>query len=324
MREENRWRPKAPREQLIKRAAILAKIRRFFADKQVLEVETPLLSQATVPDPALESITASIRDPRSSKTLTYYLQTSPEYAMKRLLAAGSGSIYQMSKAFRQDEWGRLHNPEFTLLEWYRLDFDHHALMTEVDELLQTLLQTLPAERYSYLEAFERVLGLNPHEAEENELEDCARRQEGIQINGQLSRDGWLHLLMSHCLEPELGKDRPTFIYDFPVSQAALARIRPGKPPLASRFEVYYRGIELGNGFHELKASDEQRARFLNDLESRRNQGLETVPLDERLLAALDHGLPDCAGVAMGVDRLIMLALGCERIEEVMSFTFEQA
>lgn len=319
--EKIEWRPTAKMEELVKRAAILAKIRAFFAERQVLEVETPLLSQATVPDPALQSISASVRDPRTSCDRTYYLQTSPEYAMKRLLAAGSGSIYQLGKAFRQEEWGRLHNPEFTLLEWYRLDFDHHALMNEVDELLQTLLQTPSAERYSYGEAFEDILGINPHEADEKALEDCAKRQEGIQIDGQLNRDGWLHLLMSHCLEPKLGEVRPVFIYDFPASQASLARIRPGKPPLASRFEVYYRGMELGNGFHELQSAAEQRARFLRDLENRREQGLPAVPLDERLLAALDQGLPDCAGIAIGVDRLVMQALGCQRIEEVLSFSF---
>lgn len=318
------WQPAAPIEMLRKRAAILAQIRAFFAERAVLEVETPLLSHATVPDPYILSITATLRDPCSSHDLTCYLQTSPEYAMKRLLAAGSGSIYQLCKAFRQDELGRLHNPEFTILEWYRLDFDHHALMNEVDEFLQTLMQTPPAERYSYAEAFERFLGINPHEAGEKALEDCARRQRGIEMSGALSRDGWLNLLMSHCIEPRLGQDRPAFIYDFPASQAALSRIRVEKPPVASRFEVYFQGIELGNGFHELQASQEQRARFLGDLDYRKQTGVPLVPLDERLLAALSHGLPDCAGIAMGVDRIVMLALGCKGIEEILSFNFEQA
>lgn len=320
----NPWQPAASIEMLHKRAAILAKIRDFFAKREVLEVETPLLCQTTVPDPYILSIPATVRDPRSSRDKTCYLQTSPEYAMKRLLAAGAGSIYQMCKAFRQDELGRLHNPEFTILEWYRLGFDHHALMDEVDELFQTLMQTPPAERYSYAEAFKRFLGINPHEKGKEALEACARQQGGIAMEGELDRDGWLNLLMSHCVEPHLGKDRPAFIYDFPASQAALARLRPENPPVASRFEVYYQGIELGNGFHELQASEEQRSRFVRDLEFRSQNEIPLVPLDERLLAALSHGLPDCAGIAIGVDRLVMLALGCKSIEDILSFNFEQA
>jgi lysyl-tRNA synthetase class 2 len=318
------WQPAASFEMLHKRAAILAKIRAFFAERGVLEVETPLLCETTVPDPYILSIPAEVRDPRLSQTKTCYLQTSPEYAMKRLLAAGSGSIYQLCKAFRQDELGRLHNPEFTILEWYRLDFDHHALMNEVDELFKGVMQTPPAERLSYAEAFDNFLGLNPHTAEKEELEACARHQAGIEMQGELSRDGWLNLLMSHCIEPHLGQKQPAFIYDFPASQAALARLRPGKPPLASRFEVYYQGIELGNGFHELQASEEQRSRFVRDLDFRAEHKIPLVPLDERLLAALSHGLPDCSGIAIGIDRLIMLALGCKAIEEVLSFNFAQA
>lgn len=319
-----KWQPSASLEMLKKRAAILAKIRAFFATREVLEVETPLLAHATVPDPYILSIPASIRDPHSSQENTYYLQTSPEYAMKRLLAAGCGSIYQICKAFRQDELGRLHNPEFTILEWYRLRFDHHALMDEVDDLFHTLLQTPAADRYTYTQAFEHFLGINPHTASLRMLEDCARAQTEIILNATLERDGWLNLLMSHGIEPHLGPDRPAFIYDFPASQAALARLRPGNPALASRFEVYYHGIELGNGFHELQDAKEQRARFLRDLDQRNQQGIPTVPLDERFLAALNHGLPDCAGIAIGIDRLVMLALGAEKIEELISFSFENA
>lgn len=309
------WKPSATIETLRKRAALLARIREFFAARQVLEVETPLLSQATVPDPHILSIPATVGQQ------TCYLQTSPEYAMKRLLAAGSGSIYQISKAFRLDEKGRLHNPEFTIVEWYRLGFDHHALMDDVDALLQILLACPPAERLSYGEAFKHRLGIDPHTAEIKILEACAK---GLSFQGELDRDGWLHLLMSHFIEPQLGQDRPVFIYDFPATQAALARIREGNPALASRFEVYYRGIELGNGFHELQVSNEQRARFEKDLKYRATHQLPTVPLDEHLLAALANGLPDCAGIAMGVDRLVMLALSCERVEEVMSFGFSRA
>ncbi len=317
------WQPSASLLNLRKRAAILAKIRAFFAERSVLEVETPLLSQATVSNPHILSIAATVSDPHSAQTKLCYLQTSPEYAMKRLLAAGSGSIYQICKAFRQDERGRLHNPEFTILEWYRLDFDHYALMTEVDELFQVLLQTPPGRRYSYAEAFEHFLGINPHSADEKALQACAR-QAGIEMTGKLDRDGWLDLLLSHAIEPHLGKNAPTFIYDFPASQAALARLRLENPPLASRFEVYYQGIELGNGFHELQGETEQRSRFVEDLAYRQKHQLPPVPLDERLLAALNHGLPNCAGIAIGVDRLVMLALGESSLEKSMSFHFEEA
>lgn len=323
-KKAEQWRPSASLEVLRKRAAILATIRAFFAQRDVLEVETPLLSHATVSAPHVQSITAMVPGPGPANTICY-LQTSPEYAMKRLLAAGSGSIYQLCKAFRQDELGRLHNPEFTMLEWYRIGFDHHALMGEVDALLQVLMQTPPAARYSYAEAFKQFLHINPLEASEEALEACARQQNGLMMEGTLDRDGWLHLLMSHCIEPQLGKDRPVFIYDFPASQAALARIRPEESPaVASRFEVYYRGIELGNGFHELQSSTEQRARFMADLEYRAQNKMPLVPLDEQLLSALEQGLPACAGVAMGVDRLVMLALGCSSIEAALSFGFERA
>ncbi len=318
------WRPSAKVEFLKKRAALLAQIRSFFAERGVLEVETPLLSHGTVTDPFILSISAAVRNPRSSQDQTCYLQTSPEYAMKRLLAAGSGCIYQICKAFRQDELGRLHNPEFTMLEWYRVGFDHHALMDEVDALLQFLMRTQPAERYSYQQVFERFLGIDPHEASLDALQACAEQQKEIQVAATLERDGWLQLLLSHCIEPQLGDERPVFIYDFPASQAALARLRQGLPPLASRFEVFYRGIELGNGFHELQFAEEQRARFLQNLEDRKKQGAPKVPIDERLLAALAQGLPDCAGIAMGVDRLVMLAVGCQRIEEILSFEFGRA
>jgi len=318
------WRPCASVEMLRKRANLIAKIREFFTERNVLEVETPLLCHATVTNPYILSIPAIVRDPQSNQDKISYLQTSPEYAMKRLLAAGSGSIYQMCKAFRQDELGRIHNPEFTILEWYRLDFDHHALMDEVDDLLHLLIQCPRAERYSYAQAFQKFLSIDPHLASEKELEICAREQSEIQMQGDLSRDGWLNLLMSHCIEPQIGKDRPAFIYDFPASQAALSRIRAENPPVASRVEVYYNGIELGNGFHELQSAEEQRARFVKDLEYRQQNNLPLVPIDEYLLSALSHGLPDCAGIAVGIDRLIMIALGAKSLEEVLSFNFSNA
>lgn len=315
------WQPAASMAALHKRAALLSEIRSFFAKRQVLEVETPLLSQTTAPDPHIQSISATV------DKQTYYLQTSPEFAMKRLLSAGSGAIYQICKAFRLDEKGHLHNPEFTMLEWYRLGFDHHALMDEVDVLLQALFQCGPAERISYGEVFKRFLRVDPHSADVKTLKACAKTFDGQQsapsFEGELDRDGWLDFLMSHCITTHLGQTAPVFIYDYPASQAALARIRKGTPPLASRFEVYYRGIEIGNGFHELKAPDEQRRRFEKNLEYRRDHQLPAVPLDEHLLAALAHGLPDCAGIAMGVDRMLMLALGYKSLEDVISFDFSR-
>jgi lysyl-tRNA synthetase class 2 len=253
-----------------------------------------------------------------------YLQTSPEYAMKRLLAMGSGSIYQISKAFRQGEVGRLHNPEFTMLEWYRLGFDHHALMNDVDTLLQRTLKTAPAERVSYADVFMKHLGINPHYASAAELEQIAKQQ-SIHLTGTLpDRDAWLDLLWTHCLEPVVGQVRPIFLYDFPSSQASLAKIRPTNPPVASRFEVYFKGLELANGFHELQDAAEQAARFEKDQAFRKQHGFPDKAIDPRFLAALQSGLPDCAGVALGVDRLVMLALGCERISECVSFAFERA
>jgi lysyl-tRNA synthetase class 2 len=318
------WQPTASIQNLKTRAALLRKIREFFAARQVMEVETPLLCHTSVPDPYILSIPANVRDPHSGKDLTCYLQTSPEYAMKRLLAAGSGSIYQLCKAFRQDELGRIHNPEFTILEWYRLDFDHHLLMDEISELFKVLMPIEKTERFTYAELFQKYLQLNPHTESLEMLEACARQHVNLELKHSLSRDGWLQILMSEVIETQIGQDYPTFVYDFPASQASLARVRPENPPVASRFEVYYRGIELGNGFHELQSEPEQRMRFLKDLEQRAAEGVVAMPLDERLLAALKHGLPACAGIALGVDRLLMLASNLKAIEEIMSFNFATA
>jgi lysyl-tRNA synthetase class 2 len=318
------WRPTASRASLERRAHLLAVTRAFFADRGVLEVETPVLGRAPVPDLHLDSFAV----PTSRGTR--WLQTSPEYAMKRLLAAGSGPIYQISKAFRDGEVGRRHNPEFTLLEWYRPGFDFHALMDEMDAYLATTLVAKPAERRSYGEIFHDALGIDPHRATAAELE--ARGVEaGLDAPADLDRDDRLQLLLAHCIEPELGRAdgpglRPTFLYDFPASQAALARIRddPGRPPVAERFEVFLEGMELANGFHELTDAAEQRRRFEAELDKRRAAGKPALPLDERFLAALETGLPDCAGVALGLDRLVMLAVGADRLEDVLAFPDDRA
>jgi lysyl-tRNA synthetase class 2 len=314
------WRPTALLSTLQKRAEIINTIRDFFCARNVLEVETPLLSYTTVTDPHVLSIPA-IFQRNGEKAETVFLQTSPEYAMKRLLAAGSGAIFQICKAFRQGDVGRIHNPEFTMLEWYRPGFDHHALMNEMDELLQLILQTAPAERLSYQAAFEKFVSINPHTASQLELANCAKHH-GIDFVGADSgeKNIWLDLILTHCIEPYIGQERPVFLYDFPITQAALAKIRDAEnPPVASRFEVYFKNIELANGFHELQNAEEQRARFTKDLIAREQQGIISVPIDELFLSALTAGLPDCSGVALGVDRLVMLALQHEALSDAMSF-----
>ena len=313
------WQPTAALHVLRKRAEIIDIIRQFFKERCVLEVDTPLLSSATVTDPYVLSIPALCLD--TGREYLGYLQTSPEYAMKRLLAAGIGSIYQICKAFRQGDCGKLHHPEFTLLEWYRPGFDHHALMDEMDILLQAIFTTPAAERLSYQQVFMQFVGIDPHVASVDDVMQCVR-QHGIHFNSQTATDynTGLDLLLTHCIGPQLGHDCPLFLYDFPITQAALAKIRYTEiPPVASRFEVYFKGIELANGFHELQDAKEQRKRFLQDLAYRKEHNIQQVPLDEKLLAALAAGLPDCAGVALGIDRLVMLALGKQSVAEVMSF-----
>jgi lysyl-tRNA synthetase class 2 len=283
-----------------------------------LEVDTPLMCRTSVTDPFIDSVPALYQSHPNSDAERFYLQTSPEYAMKRLLAAGSGSIYQICKAFRQAETGRMHNPEFTMLEWYRIGFDQQQLINEVDDLLQMILHTAPEHKITYQQLFQAFLTIDPLTASLEELQTCALNN-NINIDAEISdRDTWLNLLMTHCIEPQLGMDKPFFIYDFPVSQAALARINPDKKT-AARFEVYYKGLELANGFHELQNADEQRRRFEKNNAARIAAQLIPMPLDELFLASLQAGLPDCSGVALGVDRLVMLALGKSSIHDVMSF-----
>lgn len=303
------WEPTASLDHLKRRAEILRMIRSFFNEKGLLEVETPLLANATVTDPYVNGIAISNGS---------FLQTSPEYAMKRLLAAGVGSIFQICKAFRENDIGALHNPEFTLLEWYRVGFNHHDLMNEMDELLSLVLNSLPAQRLSCLDAYEKYVGINPHEATLEELEQKVSMLINYSPVTRL-RITYLELLFTHCIQPNLGFDKPCFLYDFPICQAALAKIRFEYPPVASRFEVYVKGVELANGFHELQDAREQRARFEKDLMIRKVNQLEERAIDEYFLAALLSGLPDCSGVALGIDRLVMLALGCSSVSETMSF-----
>lgn len=317
------WRPTATQEALRHRALLLARVRAFFADRHVLEVETPILSSAGVSDPQIEPLATQIRGMRGR----FFLSTSPEFPMKRLLAAGSGDIYQLCKVFRDAERGRWHNPEFTMLEWYRVGFDDATLMSEVETLIADLLapdRTLePAERLTYADAMRRHAAVDPHTGSDGELEDAAASH-GIVCDAKLDRDAKLDLLMGLVVGPKLGHDRPAFICDYPASQASLARLKPGLPAVAARFELYLDGIELANGFHELSHAQEQRDRFDRDLATRRDRGLIEPPMDERLLAALAAGMPDCAGVALGFDRLVALTLGTTRLSQAMAFSIDNA
>jgi lysyl-tRNA synthetase class 2 len=317
------WQPSASFDHLRLRANIIRAIREFFAARNVMEVETPLMCHTSVTDPFIQSIPALFQAHPNEAEQRYYLQTSPEYAMKRLLAAGSGPIYQITKAFRQGEVGRHHNPEFSMLEWYQPNFDHHQLMDEMDELLQRILHVAKAERRTYGELFQTILAIDPHTATKEVLAATAAKHH-ITIHGDISGiNTWLELLMTHCIEPRIGLDTPCFIYDFPAAQAALARIQPGNPPTAARFEVYFKGMELANGFHELQDAPEQRKRFENNLVTRQQLNLNSLPIDEFFIAALQHGLPDCAGVALGIDRLVMMALQTNTIQDVLSFDFSR-
>lgn len=319
------WQPTTTHEARVARAALLRLIRDFFYTRNVLEVDTPLLSAGTVTDEHLDAFETPFHFSSTGEPVRLFLQTSPEYAMKRLLCAQSGSIYQICKAFRHEGEGRWHNPEFTMLEWYRIDFDHFALMNEVDELLQLVLNTHPGEQVSYQQTFIEYLDIDPLNTSDEDLVDVMAK-ESIDIHAPeaLSFDSKLQLLFSYCIEPKIGQQRPCFIYNFPASQAALAKINESDPRVADRFEVYFKGVELANGFNELSAAQEQRSRFQKDNEKRLQAGLATKPIDENFLCALEAGLPSCAGVALGVDRLLMLKIGAHRIQEVISFPVSSA
>ncbi len=326
------WRPAASVETLQLRARIISRLRTFLDSQGVLEVETPLLSRCAATDVHLRSLATRYTGPGAPDGQTLYLHTSPEFPMKRLLAAGSGSIYQLCKVFRDGESGRLHNPEFTLLEWYQTGDDHHALMERIAALasnaLHGLLDLAPTEKITYRDAFLRYAGVDP-------FADAAGLIAWVQRHGVHppdavgalpadDLDGWRDLVLTHAVEPNLGRGRLMFLYDYPVSQAALACVRPGAPPLAERFELYLEGVEVANGYHELTDALELGHRFDTDLQRRQGLGLDAVPRDERLLAALAHGLPDCSGVAIGIDRLIMLAAGIREINTVLAFPLERA
>ena len=319
------WTPSASVDALRQRAQFLARIRQFFAVRDVLEVETPLLSSGTITDVHLEAFETVFHSPVKPDSQTLYLQTSPEFAMKRLLCAGSGSIFQISKAFRNEEAGRHHNPEFTLLEWYRVGFDDRQLMDELDALVQHLLACERADRISYQQVFKQHLQCDPLTADVATLRALASTKGFTDIAAnETNRDTLLQLLFSQCIEPLIGQQRPCMVYHFPASQAALAKLEQSDRRVARRFELYYQGLELANGFHELSDHQEQRDRFKQDNQLRQVMGRHAKPIDRHFLAALQAGMPDCAGVAVGVDRLLMLALGKSDIAEVMSFSVDNA
>ncbi|GLX78098.1 elongation factor P--(R)-beta-lysine ligase [Thalassotalea insulae] len=309
------------------RADYLNTIRSFFLEKNVVEVETPLLSQGTVTDVHLEAFDSRY-DFLSSKCegTHLFLQTSPEFAMKRLLASGYGSIYQICKAFRYEEAGRFHNPEFTMLEWYRIGFDHFHLMEEVSELLQQVLACKPASKISYQQAFQQYLNIDPLDTSLSELKQLMTEQNilGDWIAEETDHDVLLQVLFSECIEPKIGQQTPCFVYHYPSSQSALAKISALDNRVAERFECYFKGVELANGFNELTDACEQVERFEKDNQHRRKLGKAEKPIDNRFIAALTEGLPQCSGVALGVDRLLMLALETNTIAETMTFNIDKA
>jgi lysyl-tRNA synthetase class 2 len=304
---------------------MLAVLRDYFAAAGVLEVETPLACRTAGTDPHLKPMAARYAGPGAPRGISLYLQTSPEFAMKRLLADGNGPIYQICKAFRNGEAGRLHNPEFTLLEWYRPGYDLPLLMDEVAQVLRLALDQpdLGRETLTYAQAFEQQLGIDVFALTPERLQRVAVDHHVLGADVlTLDRDGWLDLLLSHLVQPRLGDSALCFVTDYPATQAALARLNPDGRT-AARFEIFYRGIELANGYVELVDVDEQAARFEADNCARRAQRLPAIRVDRHLLAALEHGLPECAGVAIGLDRVLMLRLAQDDLDAVLGFSFER-
>ena len=331
--KQAQWKPACDIELLRLRASVLSAIRAFFEQRSVLEVETPLLCHATGTDPQLDFFSSyyhCVPNEKGIKDKEMFLQTSPEFAMKRLLAAGSGSIFQICKAFRNGESGRLHNPEFSILEWYRVGFSLEQLMDEVAELISQLMKNHcnlePVYKVSYRELFEQVTGLNPlvfcqesyaHYALENAMSDAVSICENDHAM-------WLDLIFSFKVQPFLANQKISMVYGYPAVQASLARTNQENSLIADRFEVFINGVEIGNGFFELSDAKEQEQRFDQEIESRRSKGLPLVKKDRLFLGALQSGLPDCSGIALGLDRLLMIIANVETLNDVMAFPFGKA
>ena len=322
------WQPSASFDALRLRAALNARIRTFFEARGVVEVETPVMSLAGNTAPNIASFSLEFSGRTDGASRTRWLRTSPEYPLKRLLAAGFGDCYELGRVFRDGEAGGRHNPEFTMLEWYRLGWDHHRLVDETAALIRQALALVDRratlERVRYRDLYRRELGLDPMTASDESLRDALG--DVVIDPAGLTRDDWLDLLMTHRLQPAFPVDRMTAVSDYPASQCALARIAPDEDgtPVAQRFELYLGPLELANGYHELSDAAEQGARFDRDRAVRGSRGDAVPPRDDRLLGALASGFPDCAGVALGVDRLLMAMLGTNRIADVLAFDFARA
>jgi lysyl-tRNA synthetase class 2 len=322
------WRPSASFDAIRLRARLNALARAFFAERDVLEVETPVLSRGGNSEPNIASFSLEFSGRTDGGPRTRWLRTSPEYPLKRLLAAGLGDCYELGRVFRDGEAGGRHNPEFSMLEWYRVGWDHLRLAAETAELANAALalvgRSAPLRVVPYRDLYRDALDLDPFLANEGELR-AALGEVRIDPEG-LVRDDWLDLLMTHRLQPAFATDELLAVVDWPASQCALARLRESGDgfPVAERFELYLGAVELANGYHELADAGEQRARFDRDLMRRRERGTIQPPLDEALLSALDAGLPDCAGVALGMDRLLMAMLGTDRIADVLAFDFARS
>jgi elongation factor P--(R)-beta-lysine ligase len=321
------WQPSCSLELLRLRTQTLQKIRRFFAERNVLEVETPLLCSAIGTDPNLDFFTTDYQLPPAQRTL--FLQTSPEFAMKRLLASGSGSIFQICKAFRNGESGRFHNPEFTLLEWYREGFNLPQLMDEVDELTALLFGQNPlqtTQRISYQALFQQYTGLNALVFSYEDYADYAHSSgliDAIALCGH-GHVLWLDFIFSHQVQPHLGHNALCMVHGYPACMSSLARINQGNPAIADRFELFINGVELGNGYYELSDVKEQECRFDKEIALRQASNRPAVTKDERLLSALETGLPDCSGIAIGLDRLLMLLSNSATIDDVLAFSISKA
>ena len=313
------WQPDGDQQSRLARAEMLRAIRAFFYQRQVLEVETPALSQAANTDPYIDSFALATSQTR-------YLHTSPEYAMKRLLASGSGDIYQICKVWRAEPSAKHHNAEFTMLEFYRVDHSMQKLMSEVDELLSQLLPSLKkhSEFHTYASLFLDKLGFNPHTIAGDTLKACVGKYVP-EFQGELDHQGALDLLLTHCIEPKLPKDRMSFIYDYPATQSALAKTEQiAGYNVAKRFEVYVGNLELGNGYQELTSYVDNAAVLSNESSVRQQMNSEAVPIDQRFLSAVQSGLPECAGIAIGLDRLLMLKTDADNIKKVLNFSWENA
>ena len=315
-------------ESLRQRARLLAQIREFFDGQDFFEVDTPILSADVVVDRHIEPISMNgeaVGNNQLSSDSILWLQTSPEFAMKRLLASGAERIYQISKAFRKSERGDHHNPEFTMLEWYRTGDDYSAGRQLLAEFAKAILNSAAVDQVTYQNAFVQQIGLCPLTSELSDLAEIVHQHTDMELSGDdHNRDELLNILLSEVVEPQLGRDTPLIVYDFPATQAALAQIRQSEPPVAERFELYFRGTELANGYHELLDADELVARNNAVNLLRRKDGREPLPVESRLLNSMRAGLPACSGCAVGVDRLAMVLQNAEKIDEVIPFPIERA